>query len=112
MTREEMKKYLEDRKVEVVLDDEEDLILDGIIIATMSQAYLKVIRTSTKFKTSSDGVDIDNVTEKDLEKFISARAWWYKNYDKRIRRERISLFRKAVKQHREKKDIACLEKLT
>lgn len=112
MTREEMKKYLEDRKVEVVLDDEEDLILDGIIIATTNQAYLKINRSSTKFKTSSDGVDINSVTEKDLDKFISSRARWYKNYDKRIRRERIIEFRKAVKKHREKKDIARLEKHT
>jgi hypothetical protein len=106
MTREEMKKYLEDRNVEVVLDDEEDLILDGIIIATTNQAYLKVNQSSTKFKTSSDGVDINSVTEKDIDKFISARSRWYKNYDKRMRRERIDAFRKAVKQHREKKKLA------
>lgn len=106
MTREEMKKYLKDRSLEVVLDDEEDLILDDCIIATTNQAYLKVNRSSTKFRTSSDGVDIDLVTEKDLDEFISARARWYKNYDKRVRRERIDAFRKAVKQHREKEDIA------
>lgn len=105
MTREEMKKYLQDRNVEVVLDDEEDLVLDGIIIATTNRAYLKVNRSSTKFKTSCDGVDIDSVTEKDVDRFISARARWYKNYDKRVRRERIDAFRKAVKQHRVKKDI-------
>jgi hypothetical protein len=105
MTREEMKKYLQDRNVEVVLDDEEDLILDGALIATTNQAYLKINRSSIKFKTSCHGVDIDEVTEKDLDKFISSRARWYKNYDKRMRRERIMEFRKAVKQHREKKDI-------
>ncbi len=67
--------------------------------------YLKIIRSSTKFKTSSDGVDIDKVREKDLDKFISARARWIKNYDKLIRRKRIEAFREAVKQHREKNDI-------
>lgn len=105
MTREEMKKYLEDRNVEVVLDDEEDLILDGSIIATTNQAYLKIIRSSTKFKTSSNGVDMDLVREKDLDKLISDRARWIKNYDKLIRRKRIEEFRKAVKQHRVKNDI-------
>lgn len=104
MTREELKKYLEDRKVEVVLDDEEDLLIDGAIIATWNRAYLKINRSSTKFRTSADGIDINSVTEKDLDKFISSRARWYKNYDKRIRRERIMEFRKAVKQHREKKN--------
>lgn len=104
MTREEMKKYLEDRKVEVVLD-EEDILIDDVIIATWNRAYLKVNRSSTKFKTSADGVDINSVTEKALDKFISARARWYKNYDKRMRRERIMEFRKAVKQHREEKKL-------
>lgn len=105
MTREEMKKYLKDRSLEVVLDDEENLTLDDVIIATTNQAYLKVYRSYTRFNTSSDGIDINSVTEKDLDKFISARARWIKNYDKRMRKERIDAFRKAVKQHREKKDI-------
>ena len=105
MTREEMKKYLEDRNIVVVLDDEEDLILDDVIIATTNKAYLKIVRSSTKFMTSYDGVDINSVTEKDLDKFISSRARWIRNYDKRIRRERVKELRKAVKQHREKKDI-------
>lgn len=106
MTKEEMKKYLEDRKVEVVLDDDEDILIDGAIIATWNRAYLKINRSSTTFRTSADGIDINAVTEKDLDKFVSSRARWYKNYDKRMRRERIDAFRKAVKQHREKKDIA------
>jgi hypothetical protein len=106
MTREEMKKYLEDRRLEVVLDDDEDLILDDCLIATTNQAYLKINRSSIKFKTSCVGVDISLVTEKDVDKFISARARWIKNYDKRIRRERIMEFRKAVKQHREEKKLA------
>ena len=106
MTREEMKKYLQDRKVEVVLDDEEDLVLDDTLIATTNKAYLKINRSSTKFMTSYDGVDINSVTEKDLDKFISSRARWIRNYDKRVRRERIDAFRKAVKQHREKKKLA------
>ena len=106
MTREEMKKYLEDRNVEVVLDDDEDLILDDSLIATWNRAYLKINRSSNIFRTSSDGIDINEVTEKDLDKFISARARWIKNYDKRIRRERIDAFRKAVKKHREEKKLA------
>ena len=106
MTREEMKKYLQDRNVEVVLDDEEDLILDDSLIATTNQAYLKINRYSIKFKTSCDGIDINAVTEKDLDKFISSRARWYNNYDKRIRRERVKELRKAIKKHREEKDIA------
>jgi hypothetical protein len=106
MTREEMKKYLQDRNVEVVLDDDEDILIDDCVIATDKQAYLKINRTSIKFKTSCDGVDINSVTEKDVDKFISARARWIKNYDKRIRRKRIMEFRKAVKQHREEKKLA------
>lgn len=106
MTREDMKKYLKDRSLEVVLDDDEDILIDDCIIATRNRAYLNVNRSSTKFKTSSDGIDINAVTEKDLDKFISSRARWYNNYDKRIRRERVKELRKAVKQHREKKKLA------
>lgn len=106
MTREEMKKYLQDRNVEVVLDDDEDILIDDRLIATTNQAYLKINRSSIKFKTSCHGVDIDEVTEKDIDKFISARSRWYKNYDKRMRRERVKEFRKAVKQHREEKKLA------
>lgn len=106
MTKEEMKKYLEDRNLVVVLDDDEDILIDGAIIVTWNRAYLKINRSSTTFRTSADGIDINEVTEKDLDKFISSRARWYKNYDKRIRRERVKELRKAIKQHREKKAIA------
>ena len=106
MTREEMKKYLEDRRLEVVLDDDEDIHIDGAIIATWNRAYLKINRSSNTFMTSPDGIGINAVTEKDLDKFISSRARWIKNYDKRIRRERIMEFRKAVKKHREEEKLA------
>ena len=102
MTIGEIKKYLEDRNLVVVSDDEDDLLLDDVIIATFTRAYLKIIRNATVFRTSADGVDMELVTEKDLDKFISARASWLKNYDRRIRRERISAFRKAVEEHRGK----------
>lgn len=69
MTREEMKKYLKDRGLEVVLDDDEDILIDDCIIATWNRAYLKINRYSIKFNTSSDGIDINSVTEKDLDIF-------------------------------------------